>query len=316
MITRRNLAAASAVVFAAPALAQEAYPTRSIQIVLPYSPGNTTDMLVRALAGEMSTALRQPVVVINREGAAGAVGSSSVARAAPDGYTLLFVPALVASVLPVTAPTTGLRVNSFRPVCQTFNNTMALVVKPDSPFQNLGQVQAAARARPAQITYGTLGVTSIPHLAMEQWATAAGVELLHVPFRGDAAVMTEVMTGRLDIGAIVLGSAGGRPDIRPLAIFDPQRHPDFPAVATAMEQGFNVAPASFGGIFVPTGTPDDRVARIEQACFAAARSENYRTVARNGFQPENPYLGSADFSRRLQGDIETKTRQLRGMTLN
>jgi len=315
MITRRQMAALAATPLAAPAFAQD-FPSRTIQIVMPYPPGNAIDLLARSLAAEMATVLRQSVVVINRDGAAGAVGSVSVARAAPDGYQVLFVPALVASVLPVSQPTTGLRADSFRPICQVFNNSMALLVKPDSPIRDLAGLQAAARANPGRLTYGTLGVTSIPHLAMEQWASAAGVELTHVPFRGDAPVMTEVITGRLDVGSIVLGSAAGRNDVRVLAVFDAQRHPDFPDSPTAMEQGFDVAPASFGGLFVPAATPDAVVARLEAACVTAAASEGYRAAARTGSQPTNFFMAREAFARRLAQDIEIKGAQLRRMPLN
>ena len=318
MITRRALAAAATLALAFPAAsqAQEAFPARAVQVVLPYPPGNAIDLLVRSLAAAMTPQMGQTVVVINRDGAAGAVGSASVARAAPDGYTLLFVPALVASVLPVTQPTSGLQANSFRPICQVFNNSMALVVKPDSPFRTLADLQAAARARPNQITYGTLGVTSIPHLAMVQWAQAANAPVEHVPYRADAAVMTEVLAGRIDVGSIVLGSAAGRNDVRVLAVFDSQRHPDFPDAPTAVEQGFEVLPASFGGLFAPAATPADRVARIEAACATAAASESYRAAARIGSQPTNFFLNQADFTRRVQQDIEQKAGLLRGLTLN
>ena len=316
MITRRQMAALAALTLAAPAAAQDAYPSRTIQIVMPYPPGNAIDLLSRSLAAEMATVLRQNVVVINRDGAAGAVGSASVARSAPDGYTVLFVPALVASVLPVSQPTAGLRVDSFRPICQVFNNSMALMVRPDSPIRDLRQLQAAARANPGRVTYGTLGVTSIPHLAMEQWAGAAGVELTHVPFRGDAPVMTEVITGRLDVGSIVLGSAAGRTDVRVLAVFDNQRHPDFPDTPTAQEQGFDVLPASFGGLFLPAATPDAVAARLEEACVTAAQSPGYRNAARTGSQPANYFLPRAEFARRLAQDIEIKGAQLRRMPLN
>jgi tripartite-type tricarboxylate transporter receptor subunit TctC len=253
---------------------------------------------------------------VNRDGAAGVVGSVSVLRAPADGYTLLFMPALVASVLPITQPTSGLRAGSFRPVCQVFSNSMALVVKPDSPIRTLRDLQAAAQRNPGRMTYGTLGVTSIPHLAMVQWLGAARAEIEHVPYRADAAVMTEVLQGRIDVGSIVLGSAAGRNDIRVLAVFDAQRHPDFPDAATAIEQGFDVAPASFGGIFVLAGTPEDRIARIEAACATAAASEPYRTAARTGSQPANFFLNRADFTRRVEADIAQKGEVLRGVRLN
>jgi tripartite-type tricarboxylate transporter receptor subunit TctC len=317
MITRRVLLSATATLAASSvAHAQEGFPSRPIQIVVPYSPGNAIDILARGLAVGLAAQFPQPVVVLNREGAAGAVGSSSVARAAPDGHTLLFVPALVASVLPVTQPASGLRVETFRPVCQAFNNTMALVVRPDSQLRDLRALHAAAQARPGQLTFGSLGVASIPHLAVAQWMGVAGAQLEHVPFRGDPQVMTEVLAGRIDVGAIVLGSAAGRNDLRILTVFDARRHRDFPDTPTAMEQGFDVAPASFGGIFVPSATPDDRVARLEAACAAAAASETYRTALRAGSQPDDVHLGSADFARRLQDDVERKGVLLRGMTLN
>ncbi|WP_198376726.1 tripartite tricarboxylate transporter substrate binding protein [Neoroseomonas rubea] len=319
MITRRLLGAAALAAAAAlppPALAQEAFPSRTVQVVLPYPPGNAIDLLVRALAAQMSGPLGQSVVVVNRDGAAGVVGSVSVLRAPADGYTVLFMPALVASVLPVTQSTSGLQTGSFRPVCQVFSNSMALVVRPDSPIRTLADLQRAAQANPGRMTYGTLGVTSIPHLAMVQWLGAARAEIEHVPYRADAAVMTEVLQGRIDVGSIVLGSAAGRNDIRVLAVFDRQRHPDFPEAATAVEQGFDVAPASFGGLFVLAGTPEDRIARIEAACAAAANSEAYRTAARTGSQPANYFLNRADFSRRLADDIAQKAEVLRGIRLN
>jgi tripartite-type tricarboxylate transporter receptor subunit TctC len=321
MIKRRVLAlgalSAQLAALAPPeARAQGTYPTRTVTLVLPYPPGNAIDLLVRALAAGMTPLLGQPVVVLNREGAAAAIGSAATARAAPDGYTLLFAPALVASTLPITQPTSGLRVDSFVPICQTFSNTMALVVRPDSPIRSLRDLQAAARARPGRLTYGTLGVTSIPHLAMVQWTSAAAVEVEHVPFRADGTVMTEVLAGRIDIGSIVLGSAAGRDDVRVLAVFDTQRHPDWPGVPTAMEQGFNVAPASFGGLFAPAGTPPALLARIEAACADAAAGEGYRAAARTGSQPREYYLGRAEFARRLQSDIAQKAEILRGITLN
>lgn len=321
MIKRRLMAlgtlSAPLAALAPPAVhAQGAYPTRPVTVVLPYPPGNAIDLLVRALAAGMAPLLGQPVVVLNRDGAAAAIGSAAVARAAPDGYTLLFAPALVASTLPITQPAAGLRVESFVPICQTFSNTMALVVRPDSPFRSLRELQTAARARPGHMTYGTLGVTSIPHLAMVQWEGAAGVEVEHVPFRADGTVMTEVLAGRIDIGSIVLGSAAGRDDMRVLAVFDTQRHPDWPGAPTAVEQGFDVAPASFGGLFAPAGTPPALLARIEAACARAAAGEGYRTAARMGSQPADYYLDQAGFARRLQADIAQKAALLRGITLN
>lgn len=295
---------------------QSPFPSRPVQIVMPYPPGNAIDLLARALATTMSPLVGESVVVMNRDGAAGAVGSAFVARAPADGHMLLFAPALVASTLPIIQPTSGLQVNSFLPICQVFSNTMALVVKPDSPIRDLRWLQVAARARPGEVTYGTLGITSIPHLAMEQWSKAAEVEVEHVPYRSDATVLTEVLAGRIDVGSVVLGSTAGRDDIRVLAVFDAARHPDFPEAQTAVEQGFDVTLASFGGLFAPAGTPEYRLARIEAACTEAAASDAYRTAARTGSQPTSYFLGRREFTRRVAEDVAQKGDLLKHIRLN
>ena len=159
-------------------------------------------------------------------------------------------------------------------------------------------------------------MTSIPHLAMVQWATAARAEMEHVPYRADGAVITDVLTGRIDVGSIVLGSAARRNDVRVLAVFDAQRHPDFPEAPTAVEQGFEVSPASFGGLFAPAGTPEDRIARIEAACAAAAASDTYKAAARTGSQPTGYFLARPGFARRVAEDVAQKAEVLRVVTFN
>ncbi|PZW48087.1 tripartite-type tricarboxylate transporter receptor subunit TctC [Humitalea rosea] len=296
-----------------PALAQEAYPSRPIQVINPYPPGGATDLMTRAMASVLAQRLGQPVVVVNRDGAAGAVGTAVAARATPDGYTLAFVPALVLSVLPVTQPNSGLHSDSLVPVCQMFSNGQAIAVRQDSRFHSLADVVAAAKAAPGSLTYGTLGIASIPHLAMLQWSRAAEVAITHVPYRGDAAVMTDVLGGRLDLAAIVLASASGRSDMRLLAVFDTTRNPAFPDVPTAIEQGFDVAPTSFGGLMAPKGTPADRIALLEAACAVAAEDEVYRAAIRRALQPAIYHTGAEAFGRRLAADIAQKAVLLRSI---
>jgi len=300
------VAAAALALTATSAVAQETFPNRPITIVMPYPAGQSIDVLARALAPGLQARLGQPVIVLNRDGAAGAVGAAFAARAPADGHTILYAPALVASVLPITQPTSGLTPGSFKPVCQVFNNSMAVVVRPDSPIRDLRHLQAMARAKPREVIYGTLGTLSIPHLAMLQWSGVAGIELEQVPFRSDGAVLNEVLAGRIEVGAIVLGSAAGRNDLRVLSVFDGSRHPDWPDSSTAAEQGFDVQPASFGGLLVPAATPEDRVTLLEAACAAAARDPGHLQALRTGSQPSETYLGAAAFGRRLDGDIVQK----------
>ncbi|MBI0535270.1 tripartite tricarboxylate transporter substrate binding protein [Roseomonas sp. KE2513] len=317
MINRRILSGA---LLALPALrvaeAQESYPARPIQVINPYPAGGATDLMARALAAGLSERLGQPVVVVNRDGAAGSVGTLSVARAAPDGYTLAFVPALVLSVLPVTQPNSGLRPNALRPVCQMFANAQAIAVRADSPLRSLTDLVAAAKATPGAVTYGSLGIASIPHLAILQWARVAGIEMTHVPYRGDGAVLTDALAGRIDFAAIVLGSASGRSDMRLLAVFDTARNPAFPDVPTAMEQGYDVAPTSFGGLMAPAGTPPERVAVLEAACAAVAPEELYRAAARRALQPAAYHSGASAFAERLARDVAEKAELLKGIDLS
>jgi tripartite-type tricarboxylate transporter receptor subunit TctC len=150
---------------------------------------------------------------------------------------------------------------------------------------------------------------------MVQWLQAAGIELAHVPYRGDGPVMADTLAGRIDLAAIVLASASGRTDMRLLAVFDTARNPAFPDVPTAIEQGFAVAPTSFGGVFAPAATPAERLAVLEAACARAALGEGYAAAARRALQPEAYHLGAEDFARRLAEDIAQKARLLGGINL-
>ncbi len=290
------------------AAAQSWSPDRAVTILNPYAAGSTTDQLARALAAGMAPRLGQPVVVVNRDGAAGGVGTAQAARAAPDGHYLLFAPAVVFSVLPARGEV-GFTAASFTPICQSFENAMAIAVRPESPFTSLADLVAAARARPGALTYGHQGVASIPHLAAIDLAEVAGVQVQDVPYRGEPAVVTDLRAGRVDFAVLVMGSlaAGG---LRTLGVFAPERHPLLPEVPTVMEQGFAVAPTSFGGLFAPTGTPAAAIARLEAACLEAARDEAHRNVGARLFQPTRPEADAASLATRLARDIADKRRLL------
>jgi tripartite-type tricarboxylate transporter receptor subunit TctC len=291
------------------AQAQQDYPNRLVQIVNPYQAGSTTDVLARGLAVGMASRLGQQFVIINRPGAGGTVGALSVARAEPDGYTLLFAPALIVSVYPAARADTGYDAEAFVPVCQTFENAMALAVRPDSPFKTLADLVTAARAKPDALNYGHQGPNTIPHLAMEEFLDDAKLKIAGIPFRGDPAVMTELLGGRIDVAAIVLGSVTGQ-NIRVLGIFAEQRHSAFPAVPTVKEQGFDVTPTSFGGLLAPARTQPAIVEKLSAACQGAAKDEAYAVSAQRANQPANYYADRESFRARLTRDIEVKKRLL------
>jgi tripartite-type tricarboxylate transporter receptor subunit TctC len=289
--------------------AQQDYPSRVVQIVNPYQAGSTTDVLARGLAVGMASRLGQQFVVINRPGAGGTVGALSFARAEPDGYTLLFAPALIVSVYPAARTDTGYDADAFVPVCQTFENAMALAVRPDSPFKSLADLVKAAREKPDALNYGHQGPNTIPHLAMEEFLDTAKLKISGIPFRGDPAVMTELLGGRIDVGAVVLGSVTGQ-NIRVLGIFAEARHGAFPDVPTVKEQGFDVSPTSFGGLLAPARTPPAIVDKLSAACAGAAKDEAYAVSAQRANQPANYYADRDAFRTRLQRDIEVKKRLL------
>ena len=206
-----TFAAALVTATALPAQAQQDYPSRTVTVVNPTQAGATTDVLARALVLGLSSRLGQQFVVVNRTGASGAIGTASVARAAPDGYTLLFGAVYVLSVLPAARSNDiGYEAHALMPVCQTVSNAMVIAVRPDSPFKTLADLVAAARAQPGKLNYGHQGAGSIPHLSMEEFLDTAKLDIKGIPGRGDPAVVTDLLGGSIDVAALVQGSVAGQ----------------------------------------------------------------------------------------------------------
>jgi len=290
----------------------QTYPERPVEIVVAFSPGAVTDVLGRALAEGLSTQLGQRFIVVNKTGATGAIGSAAVARAKPDGYLLLFAPAVSLTVVPLSNKQAGYDHKSFEPICQTFINEMVVVVRPDSPFMSAGDLAGAAGAKPGVVNYAHLGIGSIPHLAMVEFAQVAKVEFNAIPFKGDADVMQQVLGGQVDLGAVTLSSAAGS-GLRMLALFGNARNPSIPDVPTMREQGFDVAPYSFGGLLAPVGLPPKVKDKLASGCGAAALSEAYARLAKSLFQPTAYYANGAAFASALDKDVADKTRLLKSL---
>jgi tripartite-type tricarboxylate transporter receptor subunit TctC len=249
------------------------YPERTVDLVIPYPAGGGIDLLLRALAEGLSAHFKQSFVVSNRTGAGGAIGIAYVARAAPDGYTLLFVPALAYSVLPLMQGNVGYDPKSLAPICQTFENQMALIVRPESPLRSVRDVVDRARSSPDGATYAATAPGTITHLAVAALAGAAKVKLNHIPFRGDGELMGQLIGGHVDFASTTLASAAAAgPSVRVIGIFAAARNPALPDAPTVKEQGYDVAPTSFGGLFAPAGVPGDVMARLATGCrFAVHR---------------------------------------------
>jgi tripartite-type tricarboxylate transporter receptor subunit TctC len=299
----------AAIIASVPARAQTDYPNRVVKIVTPFAAGSIPDIFARALAPGLASRLGQQFIIENKPGASGALGTASAARADADGYTLLVAPAVVISVLPQARGDTGYKPDAFIPVCQTFLNTMALAVRMESSIKNVGDLVAAARQKPGALNYGHPGVMTIPHLAMEEFLQAAAIEIKDIPFRSGAQTVTELLAGRIDVVSLVVGTEVGQ-NIRLIGVFGEKRLEGAPDLPTVKEQGFDVSPASFGGLLAPAATSAPVMRKLTQACADAARDETYATVAKRAGQPSDYYADAQAFQQRLIRDIESKARVL------
>ncbi len=294
------------------ATAAQTFPERPIEMTVSFSPGAVTDVLGRALAEGMSTEIGQRVIVVNKAGATGAIASAAVARATPDGYELLFTPAVSITVMPLYNRQLGYDLKAFEPICQVFKNEMVVVVNQASPLRTIGDLVSAAKGKPGALTYGNLGVASIPHLAMIEFSRVANVEFNAIPFKGDADIMQQVVGGQLDFGAMVLSSAAGS-GLRVLGLFADRRNPSTPDTPTVKEQGYAVAPSSFGGVLAPAGIAATVKAKLAGACRAGALGDAYRKLTRGLFQPDDYYADSAAFAANLDRDLVDKGKLLKAI---
>lgn len=294
-----------------PAAARAEFPDRPITIVLPYAPGSASDSYGRALGEHFTRMMGQPVVVTNRDGGSGVVGMRFVAQSAPDGYTLGLTPVTPVVVQPHMVRNLGIGPDSFQPVCGTNENVLGVLVREDSPIRNLADLVAEGRRRP--LTYGSPGPNSLPQLAVFRVQRATGVDFTHVPFRGDPPHLNELMAGRLDFSSAVVASASGLIDgnkLRLIAVFSARRHPDYPDVPTAREQGIDAQQLSQVGIYAPRGTPEPVMARLEEACRTGVQDETFRRVAATRKVPVN-YMSRADFTAMVLSEYEAYGRILR-----
>jgi tripartite-type tricarboxylate transporter receptor subunit TctC len=300
---------------ATPACAQRPYPERPIRIVNPSMAGSATDTLARALAEGLSSRLGQPVSVVNRPGAGGAIGTAEVAHAMPDGYTLYFGAIYVLSVLPAMRTVDARYTpDALTPICQTVSNAMVLAVRADSPFTSVRELVDAARDAPGTLKYAHQGEGTVPNLAMEELLETAKLRVAGQVARSDGGALSELMSGSVDVAALVQNTAAHQ-NLRILGIFADERHPSFPDIPTVKEQGFDVSTNSVGGLMAPAATPRDIVSKLAAACEYTAKDAPYQETARRVGQPLNYYGNIATFRHRLNRDIDLKRRLLGRMNL-
>ncbi len=243
------------------------YPSKPIRIITPYNPGGTADIMARLVAQRLTEAWGQPVVVENRAGASGMIGADAVAKAAPDGYTLLAAYVTEIAIVPSLFPkATYDPVKDLAPVALTALTPMILVVTPSVPAKNVKEFVALAKAKPRQLAYASAGNGSPAHLAGELLQRAAGIELTHVPYKGGGQALTDTLAGHTAFFFSSMPSAMPHvkaEKLRALAVSTARRSgaaPDVPSVAES--GGFEFDIGAWNGLFAPAGTPRDIIDRI------------------------------------------------------
>jgi len=262
--------------FACAALAQD-YPARQVRVLVGYPPGGGMDTIARIVMPKLAEALGQPFLVENRPGASGGVAAEALVKSAPDGYVLMVAESGTLA-LPAVSPKVSLDpVRQFAPVGGVCTLPMAFVANAEAPFRTTQEMIAALKANPGKYSYASPGIGTLQHLAFEQFRRAAGVEALHVPYKGAAAMMPDLMGGQVHIAVISALAAQGPTrtgKIRTLAVTSPQRMPNSPELPTMAETlpGFNAAPSVF--LVAPAGTPGAVVQRLSSALRAALASRD------------------------------------------
>lgn len=270
LIMRALLVAAVSVVPAA--VWAQAYPTRSIEMIVPFPAGANSDLAARPLAAALSNALGQPVVVANKDGAAGVLGTGAVAAAQPDGYTLGFSAMGVVTAQPHLRD--GLRYSaaSFDYICQVTDVIVVASVSNESPHKSFKDLVAYIRANPEKITYGHPGPGTVPNLLMLQMSTDNDLKLTAVPFRGDALGFNALLGNHIDLLMSADATVTGK-NVRTLAVFGDERLPAMPDVPTTKELGLGTGFGTPNALFAPKGLPPEVLAKLRAACASAMKSE-------------------------------------------
>jgi len=316
MALRRTLlstlaACAAAAALAPLAQAQSGYPSRPIKLIVPFAPGGSTDMVARLLADKMGQVLGQPVVVDNKGGAGGSIGADAIAKAAPDGYTIGMAtvsthganPAIYAK-LPYNA------VKDFAPITNVMSVPSVFVVHPSVPAKTMQEFIALAKAKPGKYTFASPGTGSLGHANIENFMNLAGIELLHIPYKGAGQAITDALAGQVDSMTDNLPSTlpniqSGK--LRPLAVLALKRSHVLPDVPTYAELGYpGMGDGGWFGLVAPAGTPKEVIAKLNAAAHKAMAMPDY-LEKQKGISGESMGNTPEQFARQIQAAIERYT---------
>ena len=275
-VTRRAIFALALAVTGATAFAQTAYPNKPIRLVVPFPPGGGTDLIARTVAQRLTDTLKWTIVIDNRPGAGGNIGVDTVAKAAPDGYTLVIGQTSNLAVNPTLYPKLPYDpTKDFAPVVVLSSSPIVIAVAAQSPFKTFADVVTAAKKKPKTITLGYSGNGTVAHLSSELAQKTAGIELQHIPYKGASQAMTDVMSGQVDLYLSSVPTLLGHvrdQKLRALAVTSIKRSGELPDTPTLAESGYKDFDAvTWFGILAPAGTPADVVRTLNTEFNKALR---------------------------------------------
>ncbi len=305
------LTAVVALSFASPAAAQSAddFPNRPIRIIVPQAAGSGIDLQARTLAQKMGELWGHPGVVENRPGANAIIGTDAVAKAAPDGYTLVYAPvssvttnSLIYKKLPYDP------VRDFAPITQTVANPLGLIANPNAGITSIKDVVARAKANPGAMNYGSFGIGNLTHLQGVLLSIAADIKMTHVPYRGQTPMITDILSGQIPIGFTTTAGAAELAEsgkLKLLATFGAERSALFPNIPTPTEVGYpSAVVVGWAGILAPAGTPKPIVDKLYAGMAKALAMPDVRAaIIRQGSDPVAS-KSADDFARFIKAEIE------------
>jgi tripartite-type tricarboxylate transporter receptor subunit TctC len=290
-MSRLLAAAFAALALSAATASAQPYPNRPVTLVVPFPPGGSTSIVARIVADKMSEALGQSIIIDNRGGAGGTIGTKAVAKTTPDGYTILLGYTGTLAIGPTLYPNAGYDPRKdFAPVGLIGNAPNSLVVHPSFPAKSVQELIAYAKADPGKVNYGSAGVGTVSHVAGEYFATAAGIKLTHVPYRGTGPALADLIGGHIPMAFAPIPATHGpvsQGQLRGLAVTSATRSslvPDLPTIAESGLPGFEAS--LFYGIVAPAGTPRPIIDKLNEALRASLTSDEVRKrLATDGAEP-------------------------------
>jgi tripartite-type tricarboxylate transporter receptor subunit TctC len=304
-----TVAALFPTLFAAASALGQTYPSKPIQMIVPFPPGGVADLTGRPTAFVLEKLLKQPVLVVNRAGAAGAVGNIAAARSAPDGYTILMALSSI-SVIPEAERACGKAapydLAQFTPVALISADPTVLAVRTESPYRTVKELVEAAKKNPEKLSFSSSGIYGALHMPAAMFEAAAGIKMLHVPYSGGGPAVQALLGGQVDMtvggpSALIGQIKGGK--MRPLASWGPKRLASLPDVPTFKELGYDVEYFIWSGVFVPAGTPAPIVNTLRDAIRRGVQEPEFLATMEK-IQTPPAYLDAPEFARFWRTDAQ------------